>query len=74
MRLLVVEDEADLADAVARVQHLQDRFRRDERGDDRVAEAAREVLRQLANGSGPVDRAAVGRLEAALARQEATDA
>jgi hypothetical protein len=65
---------ADLADAVARVQHIQEQFRRDERGDDRLAAAAREVVQQLANGSGSVDRAAVGRLRAALAGQEATDA
>src|SRR3712207_7735251 len=40
----------DLADAVERVRHLQERFRLDERGDDRLAAAAREVVEQHANG------------------------
>jgi voltage-gated potassium channel Kch len=65
---------ADLADAAVRVQHIQERYRADERGDDRLADAAREVLRQLDGDGGRVDGPAVGRLRTALARQEVTDA
>lgn len=65
---------ADLADAAVRVQHIQERYRLDEHGDDRLAEAAREVVRQLNGGGGTVDRRALSRLQTALDRQEATDA
>ncbi|WP_022929995.1 potassium channel family protein [Patulibacter americanus] len=62
----------DLADAVMRVKHLQERFRLDERGDDRVCAAAREVVER--HRAGTVDDAAIDRLAAAVDAQRATDA
>jgi hypothetical protein len=62
----------DLADAVMRVKHLQERFRLDERGDDRVAAAARDVVEQYRAGT--VDDGAIDRLAAAVDAQRATDA
>ena len=65
----------DLSDAAVRVQHIQERYRLDERGDDRVTEAAREVIHQFRNGSGGiVEPAALARLEEAVNHQERTDA
>jgi len=63
---------ADLADAVDRVRHLQDRFRLDEIGDDQLAAAAREVIAQFHDGG--VQPAAIGRLKDVLDRQHVTDA
>ena len=63
---------ADLADAVERVRHLQERFRLDELGDDRLAAAAREVIAQFDGGE--VRPAAIGRLREVLERQHVTDA
>ena len=63
---------ADLADAVERVQHLQERFRLDELGDDELAAAAREVITQFDDGG--VQRRAVDRLRETLDRQQQTDA
>jgi voltage-gated potassium channel len=63
---------ADLADAVDRVRHLQERFRLDELGDDRLAAAAREVIAQFDGGE--VQPAAIGRLREVLERQHVTDA
>jgi hypothetical protein len=63
---------ADLADATDRVRHLQERFRVDERGDDRVCAAARVVVEQ--HRAGGVQPAAVERLAAALREQRVTDA
>ncbi len=62
----------DLADAVDRVRHLQERFRLDELGDDRLAAAAREVVSQFDDGS--VRPAAIDRLRAVLDKQQVTDA
>ena len=62
----------DLADAVDRVRHLQERFRLDELGDDQLAAAAREVIAQFENGG--VQSTAIGRLKDVLARQHVTDA
>jgi hypothetical protein len=62
----------DLADAVDRVRHLQERFRLDELGDDRLAAAAREVIAQFENGG--VQSSAIGRLKDVLDRQHVTDA
>jgi voltage-gated potassium channel Kch len=62
----------DLSDAVVRVQHLRERFRLDERGDDRVAAAAREVVRGYRAGT--IDAATIDRLAAAVDAQRATDA
>ncbi len=65
----------DLSDAVTRVQHIQERFRLDEEGDDRVCAAAKEVIRQFrSNGSGAIDPGAINGLEEAVKRQEKTDA
>jgi voltage-gated potassium channel len=63
---------ADLADATVRVQHLQERFRLDERGDDRVCAAARVVVEQFR--AGDLEPAAVDRLAVAVDAQHATDA
>ena len=63
---------ADLADAVERVRHLQERFRLDELGDDQLAAAAREVIAQWEDGG--VQPAAVVRLRDVLDRQHVTDA
>jgi voltage-gated potassium channel len=63
---------ADLADAVDRVRHLQERFRLDELGDDRLAAAAREVIAQFDGGE--VQPAAISRLREVLERQHVTDA
>jgi voltage-gated potassium channel len=62
----------DLADAVDRVRHLQERFRLDELGDDRLAAAAREVIAQFDGGG--VQPAAIGRLREVLDQQHVTDA
>jgi hypothetical protein len=62
----------DLADAALRVKHLQERFRLDEHGDDRMAAAAREVIDR--HRSGTVDDAVIDRLAAAVDAQRATDA
>jgi hypothetical protein len=62
----------DLADAAVRVKHLQERFRLDERGDDRVATAAREVVQGYRAGT--IDAASIDRLAAAVDGQRATDA
>jgi len=62
----------DLADAVQRVRHLQGRFRLDERGDDELAAAAREVVSQFEDGG--VRPAAIGKLRDVLRQQEASDA
>jgi len=62
----------DLADAVDRVRHLQERFRLDEAGDDRLAAAARDVISQFENGG--VQPAAVRRLRDVLDEQQVTDA
>jgi hypothetical protein len=62
----------DLADAVVRVKHLQERFRIDERGDDRLAAAAREVVAR--HRAGTVDDGAIDRLAAAIDVGRATDA
>jgi voltage-gated potassium channel len=62
----------DLADAVERVRHLQERFRLDEVGDDRLAAAAREVVAQFDRGG--VRPAAIGRLRDVLDQQQLTDA
>ncbi len=63
---------ADLADAVERVRHLQERFRLDEHGDDQLAAAAREVVAQFEDGG--VQPGAIGRLRDVLHRQGVTDA
>ncbi len=63
---------ADLADAVDRVRHLQERFRLDELGDDQLAAAAREVIAQFDDGG--VQPAAIGRLKEVLDKQRVTDA
>lgn len=63
---------ADLADAAERVRHLQERFRLDEAGDDRLAAAARDVISQFDDGG--VHPAAIGRLKTILDEQHATDA
>ena len=63
---------ADLADAVDRVRHLQERFRLDELGDDQLAVAAREVISQFEDGG--VQSAAIYRLREVLDRQHLTDA
>jgi voltage-gated potassium channel len=63
---------ADLADAVDRVRHLQERFRLDELGDDRLAAAAREVIAHFERGD--LRPAVIGRLKEVLDRQHATDA
>lgn len=63
---------ADLADATDRVRHLQERFRTDERGDDRVCAAARVVCDEFHGGR--LTPAAVDRLSAAVEAQQATDA
>jgi voltage-gated potassium channel len=63
---------ADLADAVDRVRHLQERFRLDELGDDRLAAAAREVIAQFDGGE--VQPAAISRLREVLEHQHVTDA
>lgn len=63
---------ADLADAVGRVQHLQERFRFDERGDDQVSAAAHEVVDRWRAGT--LDDRAIARLDDAVVRQRATDA
>jgi signal transduction histidine kinase len=62
----------DLADAVDRVRHLQERFRLDELGDDRLAAAAREVIAQFESGG--VQSSAIGRLKRVLDSQHVTDA
>ena len=62
----------DLADAVQRVRHLQERFRLDELGDDQLAAAAREVVSQFDDGG--VQRAAIQRLKRVLDKQQTTDA
>jgi voltage-gated potassium channel len=62
----------DLSDAVTRVQHIQERFRMDERGDDRVCAAARDVIREFEQGD--VKSATITRLGEALDLQERTDA
>ena len=62
----------DLADAVERVRHLQERFRLDELGDDQLAVAAREVISQFDDGG--VQPAAIDRLKEVLDRQQVTDA
>jgi len=62
----------DLADAVQRVRHLQERFRLDELGDDQLAVAAREVVAQFDDGG--VQPAAIGRLKEVLEKQHVTDA
>lgn len=62
----------DLAHVVERVRVLQERFRGDERGDDEVTAAAREVVAQSANGG--VKPESIERLRDAVDRQEATDA
>ena len=72
-----IDDDFDalsesLADAVDRVRHLQERFRLDERGDDQLAVAAREVISQFDDGG--VHPAAIGRLKEVLDKQQVTDA
>ena len=62
----------DLADAVDRVRHLQERFRLDELGDDQLAAAARDVVLQFDDGG--VQPAAIGRLKEVLDKQQITDA
>jgi voltage-gated potassium channel Kch len=62
----------DLADAVQRVRHLQERFRFDELGDDRLAAAAGEVVSQW--DAGDVQPAAIARLKDVLEKQQLTDA
>ena len=62
----------DLADAVQRVRHLQERYRLDELGDDQLAEAAREIVSQFENGGVQPD--AIARLRHVLDRQRVTDA
>jgi hypothetical protein len=63
----------DLSDAVTRVQHLQERYRLDEAGDDEVCEAARAVIRHFEEDGG-VAPPVIARLEKAVNRQELTDA
>jgi voltage-gated potassium channel len=63
---------ADLLDASARVRHLQERFRFDEQGDDRVSVVAQEVVDL--HGRGALDDAAIARLRDAVVRLRATDA
>jgi voltage-gated potassium channel Kch len=63
---------ADLTDAVVRVQHLQERFRFDERGDDQVSAVAHEVVDRWRAGT--LDDRAIARLDDAVIRQRATDA
>lgn len=63
---------ADLSDAVSRVQHLQERFRFDERGDDQVSAAALEVVERFR--AGDLDGTAIDRLDDAVTRQRVTDA
>jgi len=63
---------SDLADAVNRVRHLQERFRLDEIGDDKLAAAAREVISQFDDGG--VQPAAIGRLKEVLEKERVTDA
>ena len=63
---------SDLLDASARVRHLQERFRFDERGDDHVSVVAQQVVELHRRGA--LDDAAVDRLEEAVVRQRATDA
>jgi len=72
-----IDDDFDalsgnLADAVDRVRHLQERFRLDELGDDELAAAAREIVAQFEGGG--VQAAAIGRLKGVLDRQQVTDA
>ena len=62
----------DLADAAMRVQHLQERFRLDEHGDDELASVARAVVEQFENGG--VEPGAIARLRETLDRQQHTDA
>jgi hypothetical protein len=64
--------QADLSNAVERVQHLQHRYRLDEHGDDRLAAAARAVLAEARNGSPP--QGVLADLERALELQHRTDA
>jgi hypothetical protein len=54
------------------VRHLQERFRFDEQGDDRVSVVAQEVVDL--HGRGALDDAAIARLRDAVVRQRATDA
>lgn len=63
---------ADLTDAAVRVQHLQERFRFDERGDDQVSAVAHEVVARFR--SGDLDEALIDRLDDAVIHQRVTDA